>query len=703
MREPPVVHNPPPQATGGGEYARGRHASSGRRHRPKPGDYVAPPTEYVTPWIVGLVVAGLGYGEHWLWGSRLPDAAWAAAATLGATAGLTALTWGYSAARVPLLRWHTTAVTAVAGLMTMVTLVAGYSQAWAGIQGFGLVVVCASWNIRRIPAVRGEGRDAHGGQARSGLDELLGLPGASAKIVSVDGPRREAEIRTVGGQDYTDVQAAARKINAMAGLPPNSTRAVADPDDSSRARMVMVTEDVLRNMLPWPGPSAPGQSIAAPLRHGLYEDGLPAQVWLPGNWSPDRPRDVDPRNAIHLLMMGMSGAGKTITALILATEILTRTDAVLIWVDCVKGVQSAGPIQSGVACFVTDRAAAKQLFVGLRAAVAWRAQWLGQAGYREWWPGCGLPYLVVWVEEATQAIPDGDVITRLTESMRSVGMSLVLSMQRASADNIPSSARANMGASMCFGVNDKTGGSSDAGFALSEETIAAGARPEAWGTAKPGYHYLEAPGVPPERWSTKARSFYEDDAPLASVVAQWAHVRAVLDPGTADAIGDVFTAGQPGTTASPAGPAPAPTRGAPVRPYDEDDSDDDGEWQIPEQPEPAMAATIDPRAPIPEWTGPDIDMAPADDGRRPLTPDDRMTAFKTMLSQFMEAGRDEVQMSDLVGAWDEQVGPFTANQRPHLHAMLNALIELGQVERAESGRGRYRLCLLVSSRNGHGQ
>ena len=701
MREPPIVHNPPPD-TGGRDLGRGRHSPAGRRHRPKPGDYIAPPTEYVTPWLAGLVVAGLGYGEHWLWGARLPDAAWAAAATLAATAGLTALTWGYSAARLPLLRWHTTAVTALAGLTTLVTLVVGPSQAWAGVQGFGLVVVCASWNIRRIPAVRGEGRDQHG-TARSGLDELLGLPGASAKIVSVDGPRREAEIRTVGGQDYGDVQAAARKINAMAGLPPNSTRAVPDPDDSSKARMVMVTEDVLRAMLPWPGPSAPGGSIAAPLRHGVYEDGLPAQVWLPGNWAPDRPRDVDPRNAIHLLIMGISGAGKTITALILAVEILTRRDAVLIWVDCVKGVQSAGPIQAGVACFVTDRAAAKQLFVGLRAAVAWRAQWLGQAGYREWWPGCGLPYLVVWVEEATQAIPDGDVITRLTESMRSVGMSLVLSMQRASADNIPSSARANMGASMCFGVNDKSGGQSDAQFALSEETIAAGAHPEAWGTAKPGYHYLETPGVPPERWSTKARSYYEDDAPLAAAVAQWAHVRVPLDDGTAAAIGDVFAAGRPGTLPTiPAGPAPAPTHGAPVHPYEEDGDTDDG-WVVPEQPEPAMAAAIDPRAPIPEWTGPDIDMAPADDGRRQLTPDDRMTAFKAMLTRFIEAGRDEVQMSDLVEAWDAQVGPFAANQRPHLHAMLNALIELGQVERAESGRGRYRLRLLVTAaQNGHG-
>lgn len=684
------------------------------RHRPE--RHHVPWAVYAAPWAVGVLVAAAGAAIHYALGRRLPDAAWGTAGVLACTTVLTGLAWGYSAAREQLLRWHTAAVTAAAGLTVMISLIVGPARPWLWAQGFGVVLVAASWNIRRLDVIRGEGRDDHP-PAKSGLDELVGLPGAKAKLKSADGPRREIDIRTAGGQDYTDVQKAASAINALSHLPPGSTRVVAHPDDSARATVVQVTEDVLRNPLNWPGPSAPGGSIAEPLIHGLYEDALPAQVWLPGNWSPDRPRDVAPRNACHFLIMGMSGAGKTICGLILAVEILTRRDAVLIWVDVVKGEQSAGPIRGGVACFVTDRAAVKQLFVGVRAAVTWRAQWLGERGFREWWPGCGLPYLVIWVEEASQAIPDGDVLTRLTEVCRSVGISLMVSMQRASGDNIPTSARSNLGGSLCFGVNEKTGGLSDAQFALSEETIAAGARPETWGTSKPGYHYVEAPGVPNERWSVRARSYYEDDGPLADAVAQWAHVRQPLDEGTAAAIGPVFEAGRPTTgSVAPAAARPAatpsaagtvtqpPTSGghAQMNPYDEDDdgADDDGDWTIPAHPEPDIAAAIDPRAELPP-PAVDVDLNPPADGSPPLTPDERMDAFRGLLVGFMERGQDEVQMADLVDEWDRTVGPFRANQRPHLHNMINALIELGQVERCESGRGRYRLCLLVAARNGH--
>ena len=699
MRNPPVVPAPPPVRTRTVASTRGRHGRSSHS-RPHPAEYVTPPVEFAYPWICALLVAAAGLAAHAALGRRLPDAAWGTAAVLAGTAALTGLAWGYSHAREAILRWHTTTVTALSGLAVMVSLIVGPARPWLWAEGLLFAFVAASWNLRRLDVVRGEGHDIHTQAAKSGLDDLIGLPGAKARVRSVDGPRREVEVQTAGGQDYSDVQKAAARVNALAHLPPNSVRAVADPDDSSKARMVMVTEDVLKHMLPWPGPSAPGGSIALPLRHGLYEDGLPAQLWLCGNWTPTRGRDVEPRNGVHLLIMGISGAGKTITALILAVEILTRADAVMIWVDVVKGAQSAGPVKDAVASFVNDRAAAKQLFVGLRRAVEYRAQWLGERGFREWWPGCGIPFLVVWVEEASQAIPDSDVVTRLTEACRSVGISLVLSMQRASADNIPSSARSNMGAAMCFGVNEKTGGQSDAQFALSEETIAAGARPEAWGTSKPGYHYLEAPGVPADRWSMKARSFYEDDGPLQAAVAAYAHLRPQLDAGTAAAIGDVFEAGRPGRT-------PAATTAGDVMPrpddYEDDlpDDDGDGEWVVPPQPEPDLAERIDPRAPIPEWIGPDIDLGPADDGRPPMSPDDRMAAFKNILVGFLERGQEEVQMGELVDAWQAQLGPFAANQRPHLHAMLNALIELGQVERAASGRGRYRLCLLVSASNGH--
>jgi hypothetical protein len=673
-----------------------------------------PSASYLPPWLLGGAVVAAGWGAHWMWGRRLPEAAWATAGVLAGTAALTALTWGYSRARETLLRAHSTAVTALAGLAVMVTTVMGTPKSWLSVEVFGGVLVAISWNVRRLDVIRGEGRDDH---SRGDIGDQLGLPGAKFGRAKTTGPKTEIEIRTTGGQDYRDVQRAAAQMNALARLPPNSTRVVPHPDDSSRATLVMVAGRALRDNVEWPGPSHPGGTMADPLCLGVYEDGEPELLWLAGNWSPDRAKDVAHRNATHLLVMGTSGAGKTMWALIAAVEILTRRGVCLIWVDTVKGLQSSHPIEDGIEWLVTDRMAARKLLLDLRSAVAYRARWLGERRWREWFPGCGIPYLVVWVEEAPSVVADSSVVTELSERMRSVGMSLVLSMQRASNDRLPPSTAANLGAAACFGTGDK-GGFDDVRFALSDATIEAGARPEAWGATRPGMHYLEAPGVDADRWSMPARGYAEDDARLAAAVAEWAHVREPLDAGTAACFGAAYA--QRSRPDAPVAPVPPP----PAREAafaEEDDMGDDsledevgeeaevdyraddgpGDWPIPEQPEPDLAAAANPREPIPAWAGDeDVDLGPGDDGRPSLTREAKERVFDELLAGFLAAGRAEVRMGELVDAWVERTGQAPSKGRPFLHEMLGQRIDQGQVERAEEGRGVYRLRLLVTP-NGH--
>jgi hypothetical protein len=669
---------------------------------------------YGPPWLAFAAVVVAGWASHKLWGTTLPAAAIVPCGVLACTGILTGLTWAHSAAREPLLRWHATTATALAGGSIVVSCIAGVPLSlhapWTVTLLFGGTVVALSWNVRRLDVVRGEGRDTHGRGDGNDLAAQLGLPGATFGKAKVDGPRAEIVVTTAGGQDYEDVQKAARKVASLAHLPPNSVRAVPDPDDASKARMIMVTEDVLRRQLPWPGPSHPGGTMADPIQPGLYEDGQPEQMWLAGNWHPQRPKDVQPRNATHLLIMGTSGAGKTMWALIIAVEILTRRHVALIWVDVVKGLQSARPIVEGVDALITDPRNAKSLLAGLKRAVAYRAQWLGEKGYREWWPGCGKPYVVVWIEEAPSVVADSSVITELSERMRSVGMSLVLSMQRASSDRLPPSTASNLGAAACFGVGDK-GGFDDVKFALSEATIAAGARPEKWGATKPGYHYLETPGVPDDRWSMVARGFHEDDDPLRRIVTEYAGLREPVDDGTAECLGAEYLAARsasPSTpnpapperpTADSAGREPATQTGAAVDPYLDDDDGED-EWVLPPQPEPDTAARVDPRA---DLTPPaeEVDLTPPPDGRPALSREEKVTAFHQLLGDLMAGGQDEVRMADLVSLWERVVGQTQASQRPFLHALLNDLIELGQVERVEGGRGKYRLRMLVTTGNGH--
>ncbi|WP_133898003.1 hypothetical protein [Streptomyces sp. KS 21] len=62
--------------------------------------------------------------------------------------------------------------------------------------------------------------------------------------------------------------------------------------------------DLLKNTVPCPGPSSPGGSIADAVIVGIYEDGTVVPMWFSGD-----PQAA--RNAMMLLLMGMTGSGKS--------------------------------------------------------------------------------------------------------------------------------------------------------------------------------------------------------------------------------------------------------------------------------------------------------------------------------------------------------------------------------------------------------
>jgi hypothetical protein len=638
-------------------------------HRPPPG-YL-----FGVPWVLLAAVVVAGSVAHEFWGTRLPAAALAASGTLAATAVLTALTWLHASGRDKVTRAQAAATVFLAGGAVWRSLAAGVDPGWVSTEVFLGSAVALSWNLRSMRAVRGDGRDHH---ERTNFAEELGLPGARFGRAKVDGARAEVAVRTANGQDARHVQAAARPAAAMLHLPTNSVRVVPDPGHADRASMVVMTADVLADPVPWPGPSHPGGSMADPLLLGVCEDAEPERLWLPGDWTPDT---FGTRSAAHLLVMGASGAGKSGLFKVAAVEVLTRTDSALVVVDVRKGMQLPGWLRDTLGPSLVDTPArAKALLAGLAKAVPARAAYLGAHGWDEWWPGCGIPHLTVWVEEAGPVVEDSVGFVGLAESCRSVGISLVASMQRASHGRIPTDARAQFSAAVCFGLNQR-GQHSDAQFALSEATVEAGANPEAWGVTCPGKHYLEAPGVPVQRWSLPCRAYdvrgLADE--LAAAVAEWAPARMPLDEATAAALG---------LGGRPAGMARS-----------EDVADDD-EYPVPPQPEPELAAKVNPREPIPPWAGENIRLGPPDDGRPPLDRDTKERHFEAILAGFMERGQTDVRMAELVDAWRAQTGQPPSKGRPFLHEMLGRRIDQGQVERLAEGRGVYRLRVLVSP-NGH--
>lgn len=487
--------------------------------------------------------------------------------------------------------------------------------------------VALSWNVRMLmrhnPDGTPEGSDG-------GLLEKVGLARTQLGAAKVEPNRVTVPYATPAGEATNeDVAKALPKLAGALDVPPNAVRQRKDPDSARRGELVIVPTDMLKQVTWFPGPSTPGGSIAEPLVIGLYDDGSLLLLTLP--------------QAIHLLIMGVTGAGKTEGALDILAEVLTRRD-VAVWLsDHVKKGQDLGDIFPACDWVATTPQDTEIMIEAVKAAIPARTEWLGAHSYRAWCPeaaqvqndpahscrkdgtacGCeGMAYLLTWFEEAanTLARMDDDVFTTIAQEARSAGISLVISMQRASGYQISTDTRASLPSSLCFGVDER-----DAGFALPEDVLDAGANPGAWKNRKPGYCYLVAAGIEEELYANPARTFRNDPVTLEWVATAFADQRMAIDAVTAGAAAGV--AGRAYTDrARPEDPL-APER-------EEDDVDDVPRFSVdPED------ADIDPEEelPAPE-PGDEQPLFGQEQGHKP-TPEEARRLFADALAQFETEGR----------------------------------------------------------------
>jgi hypothetical protein len=241
----------------------------------------------------------------------------------------------------------------------------------------------------------------------------------------------------------------------------------------------------MRKALPWEGPSRSGTSISLPLEPGLWQDATRVQYVITGH---------------HLMIMGMSGSGKSFgAAWSLLSELVTRHDVAVLAADVTKGEQSFGPLRPALHLFETTKESARALLTAVHAAIRPRTDFLAERGYQKWQEDCGLTYVVVWLEEAPDIIDSlGDKgrerwLSSL-KAARSAGITFVISLQRADWTQLPTLARGQL-AKLCMGVEN----AHDAAFGLSEAQQARNCQPELWATSQPGMAYLHAPGIPDDR------------------------------------------------------------------------------------------------------------------------------------------------------------------------------------------------------------
>ncbi|MGW2679327.1 plasmid transfer protein TraB [Streptomyces sp. NPDC001436] len=679
--EQPQQHDAHGEGGGIGEYL---------LHRAKP---------HLPPWLAGAGTGLASLPAHYFWSGQ-PGVT--AGLTLASVA-LTGLTWWAGKSTTQQRRLHSAVTVAAASTWFTAAAIAGPAAGPLGELYFiGAPALALSWNIRQILRKNVDGPT---GSADGGFLEKVGLAKTQVLRSEVNPNKASFDLQLPRGElTPDDVSKNITRIAGALDVPKTAIRIQENPDSASRVMLTVVPLDLLKNTVPCPGPSAPGESISFPVVVGIYEDGAPVTMWFPGD--PDAAR-----NAMMLLLMGMTGSGKSEGGLTALAEILTRKD-VIVWAsDPAKKDQTLGPLLPAIDWAALDMPSTKAMIEALKAVIPVRTAWMAKYGYKQWVPACaetqadgspGMPYLVAWFEEAAKTIreTDDDVFTGIAQEARSSGVSLVISMQRASGNQVSTDTRASFGSSWVHGVRSE----GDARFALDDEVLDAGAAPHVWKDKKPGYSYLVANGVPDDLWATPTRDYLCSVDYLNWVVVTFADIRAAIDPVTAGAaaraVDRAFTARTryplPGTTDQPEATMPAiphsdyadygdddyeeddgydprPLPAARGYRHDEDGEDDEGEYVDPQEELPEVEEIVQFAPRLPKEPRPEITTAEA------------RAAMEEVLDAFEDEGRETVGTRDFMEYCDRY-----GRGRSWVSGQVTQFLLAGRLAETNEA-GRYRI------------
>lgn len=480
------------------------------------------------PWACVAVALPVALGAH----ERFGDSPWT---TVGLTLGgviLTTVTWHYSSARAVVTRVHGVLTTGLAAGWLTAAAICGMSTSILNMYLLGGSLLALTWNLRH--ATRNTGR-GEGSESDGGLFEKVGLAKTLMRRLHVEPNKVTTELQLPRGElNADDVVKARGKLASALSVPVNGVRVTPDRDHHDRAHVTVVPVDALRKPPVYTGPSSPGGSMREPLHVGIYEDGATASILA----AAANPREG--RNLSHLLLVGTSGAGKSLLARYTLAEIGTRRESTIWAIDVVKRRQTLGCAEPALDWFATDRDEAYAMIDCLPEVIGARTDYLASRGLDNWEPGCGLNHLTLWIEEFAPVLRDLETFTDVTATARSAGMWIVLSGQRVTFDNLPTSVRNNINDTLCMGVKD----AHEADYALGSEMIQAGAAPQSWGNQQPGMAYLKGAGIDKERQLVPLRGygepFMDDASQLTALLNQYAHLRDPLDSVTAMAAGSAY-------------------------------------------------------------------------------------------------------------------------------------------------------------------
>lgn len=685
---------------------------------------------YSGPWIAAATLPPLaGFATNSMWGDSAMSAGLASAGLSISGAALTAVVWKATPATSKAGRFRrvqaSASVAAGMGWLTCATAAGPFGHPVIDLWLMGGGLFAASWNLRQLLAGNSasEVEETNGGTLAK-LQAAIGWEKVAVKDAKGTGKGSvRAEIEVTPGGTIEAVQSTTARVAAALRVPPSGVVVTPDPEDGARGVVSLRVADLLKDGVAFMLPDAFGLMPTHPIPLGMYADG---ELW----W-------IDPYGAAilqHVLVMGVTGAGKSELLRTLLAHLATRAKMSVFLIDLAKGRQTVGHVADGIDWLIQDAKEAKGMLRALPAAIKARGDVLADEGLDQWTPASSLSAVLVWIEEAAD-VADFEELEETARKARSVGIWLGISLQRATWGNLSTDIRANLQGTVCMGVDKPA----DASFALPDSVTEAGAVP-AWGSDRPGYGISTGMGIPQDRWTMEVRSSLTDRDVLAALVAAAAPYRDPLDATTAQALGQTYAqrghhgtnrttpgvqesaaaameALQAAVAAAPAGlvavpefdpaaapaaqdPAPAALDPAPVQDADrsahdlEDDEMDEMDRMemeearaevlgaIPGDPEPDAAyagLTLEDDVPEADEEG-GMDFAAPD----PVSTEEARHILYAEIDGWVQHGRLEFEPADLIPAT-----VAAGRKRPWMQGELKRLVEMGLIQR--DGHGSYTI------------
>ena len=148
-------------------------------------------------------------------------------------------------------------------------------------------------------------------------------------------------------------------------------------------------------------------------------------------------------NLAHLAMEGMNGSGKSNVSRLAIAQGVRIFDVVDWAADPMKATQTLGAVAGAIDWIAPSKREATDQFEFTVDYVTARAEYLGNNGYDEWEPGCGLPFHRIWLQEGNlTADLLGDDAEKIGNLARSTGVALNGEFQRMHNTSVSTGLRA---------------------------------------------------------------------------------------------------------------------------------------------------------------------------------------------------------------------------------------------------------------------